>query len=292
VRHRLAPQIATHPLHREIIATVVTNEIVNRARITFIHDMRARTGRSPAEIAQAYMIVREVFELRNLWTEIEALDNAVAAQVQIEMLLEIAELIERTAAWLLYRKRLALGPEIGRFVPSVRSLAASLLDLLPPSDRNIVSERSLRLTEAGVPEALATRIGGTMFLAAALDIADLAERSGQELDRAARVYYGVGAQFALDEMRVAARRLRAETPWQKQAVEATIDDLFALQTDLAARILASSSSAQPDPIATWSAAHTAALAPAEPLIRELRVTASPDLAMLVVAGRQLRHALG
>jgi glutamate dehydrogenase len=132
-----------------------------------------------------------------------------------------------------------------------------------------------------------------MFLAGALDIADLAERSGHELDQAARVYYAVGARFALDEMRIAARRLRAETPWQKQAVEATIDDLFALQIDLAACILASSSSTQPeDPIAAWSAAHAAALAPAEPLIRELRVTATPDLAMLVVASRQLRHALG
>ena len=272
---------------------MLTNEIVNRARITFVHDMRARTGRSAAEVAQAYIIVREVFELRNLWTEIEALDNKVAAQVQIEMLLEIADLVERAAAWLLYRKRLAIGPEIGRFAPSVRSIAASLSDLLPPSDRNLVSERSLRFAEAGVPDALATRIGGTTFLAAALDIADLAERSGQELDQAARVYYAVGAQFALDEMRIAARRLRAETPWQKQAVEATIDDLFALQTDLAARILASSTSTQPeDPIAAWSTAHAAALAPAEPLLRELRVTATPDLAMLVVAGRQLRHALG
>ena len=293
VRRRLAAQIATHPLHREIIATIVTNEIVNRARMTFIHDMRARTGRPPAEVALAYIIVREVFELGNLWSEIEALDNKVAAQVQIEMLLEIADLVERAAGWLLYRKRLALGPEIGKLAPSVRSIAASLCDLLPPSDRNLVSERSLRFAEAGVPEALATRIGGTMFLAAALDIADLAERSGQELDQAARVYYAVGAQFALDEMRIAARRLRAETPWQKQAVEATIDDLFALQADLAARILASSSSTQPeDPIAAWSAAHAAALAPAEPLIRELRVTATPDLAMLVVASRQLRHALG
>jgi glutamate dehydrogenase len=293
VRRGLAAQIATHPLHREIIATVVTNDIVNRARITFVHDMRARTGRSAAEVAQAYMIVREVFELRRLWTEIEALDNKVAAQIQIEMLLEIADLVERAAAWLLYRKRLTIGPEIGRFAPSVRSIAASIFDLLPPSDRNLVSERSLRFAEAGVPEALATRIGGTMFLAAALDVADLAERSGQELDQAARVYYAVGAQFALDEMRIAARRLRAETPWQKQAVEATIDDLFALQTDLAARILASSGSTQPeDAIGAWSAAHAAALAPAEPLLRELRVTATPDLAMLVVAGRQLRHALG
>ncbi len=293
VRRRLAAQIATHPLHREIIATIVTNEIVNRAGMTFIHDMRARTGRPPAEAALAYIIVREVFELGNLWSEIEALDNKVAAQVQIEMLLEIADLVERAAGWLLYRKRFALGPEIGKLAPSVRSLAASLCDLLPPSDRNLVSERSLRFAEAGAPEALATRIGGTMFLAAALDIADLAERSGQELDQAARVYYAVGAQFALDEMRIATRRLRAETPWQKQAVEATIDDLFALQADLAARILASSSSTQPeDPIAAWSAAHAAALAPAEPLIRELRVTATPDLAMLIVASRQLRHALG
>ncbi len=292
-RQRLAAQIATHPLHREIIATVVTNEIINRARITFVHDMRARTGRSEAEVAQAYLIVREVFELRNLWTEIEALDNKVAAQVQIEMLLEIADLVERAAAWLLYRKRLAIGAETDRFAPSVRSIGASLFDLLPPGDRRLVSARSLGFAEAGVPEALATRIGGAMFLAAALEIADLAERSAQELDQAARVYYAVGAQFALDEMRTAARRLRAETPWQKQAVEATIDDLFTLQTDLAARILASSSSTKPeDPIAAWSAAHAAALAPAEPLLRELRAAAAPDLAMLVVAGRQLRHALG
>ena len=174
----------------------------------------------------------------------------------------------------------------------MRSLAGSLFELLPASERDIVSERSLRFAKAGAPEALANRIGGTIFLAAALDIADLAERSGQELDRAARVYYGVGAEFALDEMRAAARRLRAETPWQKEAVEATIDDLFMLQTDLAARILASSGSTESDPIAAWSATHAAILVPAEPLIRELRATTSPDLAMLVVAGRQLRYALG
>jgi glutamate dehydrogenase len=292
VRHRLDAHISTHPLHREIIATVVTNEVVNRARISFVHDMHARTGRPPAEIAQAYLIVRELFELPGLWVEIEALDNKVAAQVQIEMLLEVADLIECTAVWLLYRKWVEIGSEIERFAPSVRSLAGSLFDLLPPSDCNLVSDRTLRFTDAGVPKALASSIGQTIFLGAALDIADLAERSGQELPRAARVYYGAGARFALDDMRVAARRLRAETPWQKQAVEATIDDLLALQTEISARILTSSSSIRPDPIADWSAANAAALAPAEPLIRELRVAAAPDLAMLVVAGRQLRHALG
>jgi glutamate dehydrogenase len=292
LRNRLGTHIAGHPLRREIIATVVTNEIINRARITFVHDMRARTGGSAPEIAQAYTIVREIFELRRLWTEIEALDNKVSPQVQIDMLLEIAELIERASAWLLYRKRLNPGREIAHFAPRARSLAASLFELLPARDRSVVAERSLRLSEAGVPEALATRIGATMFLAAALDIADLAARSGQPLDRAARVYYGVGAQFALEEMLAAASRLPAETAWQKQAVEATIDDLFALQADLAVRILGSDCAAQPDPLAAWSAARRAPLAAIEPLISELRAAATPDLAMLVVAGRQLRHAVG
>jgi glutamate dehydrogenase len=291
VRDRLGAQIATHPLHREIVATVITNDVVNRARITFVHDMRSRSGRSAPEIVRAYRIVREVFELQGLWAEIEALDNNVAAQVQIDMLLEITDLIDRAAAWLLYRRRLDLGREITRFAPSARSLAASLLELLPASDRSLAAERSLPLTEAGVPEALAARISGTMFLAAALDIADLAEGSGQPLDRAARVYYGVGAQFALDEMRAAAHRLPAETPWQKQAVEAIIDDLFALQADLASRILTSGCAAERDPLAAWSAAHQATLGQAEPLVRELRAATTPDLAMLVVAGRRLRHTL-
>ncbi len=254
--------------------------------------MRARTGRSGLEIAQAFTIVREIFALRALWTEIEALDNKVSAQVQIDMLLEIAELIERASAWLLYRKRLDPSREIAHFASGVRGLAASLFQLLPAHDRSVVAERSLRLSEAGVPKALASRIGAMMFLAAALDIADLAQRSGQPLDRAARVYYAVGAQFALDEMLAAARRLPAETAWQKQAVEATIDDLFALQADLAARILASDYAAQPDPVAAWSAARPAALAATEPLISELRAATTPDLAMLVVAGRQLRRAVG
>jgi glutamate dehydrogenase len=120
----------------------------------------------------------------------------------------------------------------------------------------------------------------------------LAERAGQPLDRTARIYYGVGARFALDEMRAAARRLPAETAWQRLATEATVDDLFTLQADLAGDILAGDCALEPDPLAAWATARAASLSPAEALARELRAAATPDLAMLVVASRQLRQALG
>ena len=41
LRDRLAAQIATHPLRREITATVVTNDLVNRAGMTFVDEMRS-----------------------------------------------------------------------------------------------------------------------------------------------------------------------------------------------------------------------------------------------------------
>jgi glutamate dehydrogenase len=292
LRDRLAARIAAHPLRREISATVVTNDLVNRAGMTFVDEMRTRSGRTAPEAARAYAIVRDLFDLRTLWAEIEKLDNKATAAAQTDMLLEIVGLIEHTAAWLLRGRRLDIGGEITKFGPIARSLATSLSELLPQRDTSLVAERAQRFREAGVPETLAGCIAALPFLACALDIGELAERSAQPLDRAARIYYGAGAQFALDEMRAAARRLPAETPWQKLALESMIDDLFALQADLAARILASDCAVKPDPLVAWSAANAASLATAEALARELRAASIPDLAMLVVASRQLRQVLG
>jgi glutamate dehydrogenase len=292
LRERLGARIPVHPLRRELLATILTNDLVNRAGISFVHDLKARTGRSGPEIARAYLIVREVFALPRLWSAIEALDNAVAARVQTEMLVEVAGLVEHAAAFLLHRRSLDIGRETARLAPHAGRLAAALGDFLPPADRAHLEERATRLAAAGVPQPLADAIGGTGFLAAALEIAALAEAGGRPLDAAARIYYGLGARFALDEMRAAARRLPTRTNWQRLAAEATIDDIFALQNELAARILGDPAAEAPDPLAAWAAGRAAALGPIEAFARELRATQTPDLAMLVVALRQLRQALG
>jgi len=92
-------------------------------------------------------------------------------------------------------------------------------------------------------------------------------------------------------MRAAARRLPAETAWQRQAVDTVVDDLFTLQAEIASHALQVAAEA-PDPLAAWTKDRTAALALAEAIAAELRAGVMPDLAMLVVASRQLREALG
>jgi glutamate dehydrogenase len=295
LRERFAAQIAAHPLRREIVATAVTNDLVNRAGLTFVTDLRAATGAAAADIARSYRIVRAVFALPELWSAIEALDGIVPARMQTEMLLDIAGLVEHAASWLLRRGRLDLGGDVVRLRPSAATLADELAALLPASERALLDQRAARLTAAGVPASLAEQVAGVPFLSSALEIADLAERARQPLTQAAQIYYEVGARFALDELRAAARRLPTETAWQKQAVDTVIDDVYTLQTDLAARVLDSTAGAKgngAEPVAAWAGPRAAALAPAEALAAELRTAANPDLAMLVVAARQLRQAVG
>ena len=292
LRERLAARIPTHPLCRELLATILTNDCVNRAGLTFVSDMRARTSRAPAEIVRAYLIVREVFDLRPLWAQIEGLGGIVAASLETEMRLEIMSLIEHAAAFLLHGRHLDLAVEIGRLSPHAKVVASSLRDLLPPPDRSLVEERAARLAAAGVPHSLASAVGGASFLASALEVAELAEASGRPIEVAARVYYGAGARFALDELKGAARRMAATTHWQKLAVEATLDDADALQAQLSARILASEEAQDPAPCAAWAARRGDLLAPVEALARELRAARAPDLALLVVTLKQLRQAFG
>ena len=96
-----AAQIARHRLHREIIATVVTNEVINRVGVTFVHEVKEKTGMTSADIARAYTVSREVFAMDDLFAEIEALDNKAPAALQAGMLIECGRLIERGTTWFL-----------------------------------------------------------------------------------------------------------------------------------------------------------------------------------------------
>ena len=77
----------------------------------------------------------------------------------------------------------------------------------------------------------------------------------------------------------------------RDLAEALIDDFYTMQVEAADRVLRTGGEAK-EQVTVWAAARAGALAPVESLARELRAVAIPDLAMLVVASRQLRKTLG
>ncbi|MBX6321418.1 MAG: NAD-glutamate dehydrogenase, partial [Rhodospirillaceae bacterium] len=176
VRTRFADAIRRHRLRREIIATVVTNDIVNRMGPTFVHVMREWTGAPAATIARAYFVARAAFDLPALWAEIEALDGTVPAALQIEMLHEAAQATETAVLWLLRHvpAPLDIAATLARFGPGIARLAGLLPEVSGEDDRAGMTDRAARFAAAGAPEALARRLALLRPVAADLDVVGIA----------------------------------------------------------------------------------------------------------------------
>ena len=58
------------------------------------------TGADPAAIARAYTIAREVFAVRDIWAQIEGLDNRIPAAVQYTAMFQTTRLLRHASYWL------------------------------------------------------------------------------------------------------------------------------------------------------------------------------------------------
>src|SRR5207253_8676795 len=183
---KFASYVDRHPLKREIIATHVLNSMVNRVGPAFVFQLAEQTGATPANVVRGYLLTRESFGSVPLWQEIEALDNKLPDEMQAEMVLEWCRLTTRATTWFLRSRRLAdsLEKVVQRLTPAVESLKARLA----PEAAKLL--RVVAWTAAGVPPALAQRIGSAERLYSALDIAEISEGAGSGLEVTADVHFG------------------------------------------------------------------------------------------------------
>jgi len=295
VVERFAEAITRHRLRREIIATQIVNSLVNRVGPTFVQDLEERTGAKPAEVARAYTIAREVFDLPPLWRGIEALDGRVLAAVQLQMHQETSRLLDRTVAWFLTHlpHPLDVDASIARFRPGVAELAQALESVLGDQARTALEQRGAELTAHGVPATLAAALAALPELGAAPDIIRIAEATAQPVALVGRAYYHLGQHFGTEWLRRRALKIKVANHWQKQAVAAIVDDLNAHQRQLTTQILAGSTEAGLElAVSAWAAHHPGAVDRLNALLADLHVAPSVDLAMLAVANRQLRALVG
>ncbi|WP_422369370.1 NAD-glutamate dehydrogenase [Pelagibius sp.] len=298
LRATYADEIGRHRLKREIVVTVVSNDLVNRVGINFIHEVREKTGMASQDIARAYIVTREIFGMRKLWEQIEALDNKVPALLQARMLVDTGRLIERETVWFLREvgASLDIATEIENYGEGVATLVDRIESLLSPSDRGFLVERSRQLVEQGAPKALAQRIASLSFLAPVCDIVRIAGTLKLPVEKVAEAYFKIGDRFGFDWLRRSAGRLPTDTAWDKLAVTAIIDDFYGHQSELTTRVLnggggkggKAARAATDKVIDNWSVQRAPLVNRTEQLLEELKTSAAPDFAMLAVANRQLK----
>ncbi len=289
---KYAKNIRRHRLRREIIATRLSNSMVNRASMVFALMAREETGRGLSDVARAYVVARDMLGLRGLWAEIEALDNKVPAAVQIEMIVALRRLMEHIVLWLLRNlpQPLDCGETVDRFRDGVAAVFAALDDVLPEDRAGNVAKRVAELEAQRVPDSLARMIASVEPLYSACNIVEAAHRGDLPVADAARLYFRVGRRLGLEWLRGRARMLDATSHYQRQAVDAIVDDLYGQQTALTMRVVESAGAAEAA-VENWATDNEMIMARNAQLLSDLRAQPGFDLAMLAVANRQMRDLI-
>jgi glutamate dehydrogenase len=293
ITERYAGYMQRHPLKREIIATHVTNSMLNRVGSTFVHRLLESTGAHPHEIVRAYLLSREIFGFVSMWKAIEALDSRVDDALQSAMLIDMSRELERGTTWFLRSRRLSddMAGTIAHFASRVEALAARLPALLDAGDRAQVDAAVADYAAKGVSEDLATRVVTLDELYSTLDIVEVAAATKRPVELVAEIYFDLSTRLSLPWLREMITGLPGGEHWQMLAKAAMHDDLSGLQRTIASEVLSGAGdvAARDELLAQWQERTRRAIERVQLLMGELRAAPAADAAMLSVALRELRN---
>jgi glutamate dehydrogenase len=291
LHQRFSDPIYAHRLKREIVATQLANEIVNRMGFTFVYRMRESTGATSTEIAKAYVAMREIFDLEAYFEQVEQLSETSSTQTQVWLMSEIMGLARRCCRWLLRNRRGALHPdvEIDHFSEGVRKIIHSFPDRLCGEPLAEWSERKCSTTEAGVPESLASFIAHAPDLHSCFAMIEAADGTGSDPEAAAGVYFQLRERLDLQWLRRQIAQLRVENHWQALSRENCLDDLDWQERALTVSILSSMQTGEnaASAIDRWLALHDLSQKRWSAMLTDLHGGDSLDLPMCTVALREL-----
>jgi glutamate dehydrogenase len=284
-----------HRLRREIIATVVANQLVDRAGTTFAFRLAEETGAPPQLLARGYAVSREIFDMRSYWAQIEALDNVVDAHTQLDMLIEGRRLVERATRWLVraHPRAIDVAITLRDFEPGAKMLGVALPHVLDGADRESFDSRSLALVAAGVPAELAARVAALPSLLSVFDIVEVSRATDRNPETVMAIHFVLGSRLQLNWLRDRIIELPRANRWQTLARAALRDDLFSLHRALTHDVLdAGGPNADGEPaIDLWWHRNAAAVERCLGMIADVRASRSYDTTTLPVALREVRNLI-
>ncbi|GIF36351.1 glutamate dehydrogenase (NAD) [Actinoplanes xinjiangensis] len=291
LRDRFAARMAGHRLRREIISTSLVNEVVNRGGTSFVYRAMEESGASAADVIRAYVVIRDVYGLPEIWAAGEALDNEVPTSAQTLVFLETRRLLDRAVRWLVSTRRspIDVAGEIAKLRPGVAELMPRLPQVIVGGERRSLENRAEELAGKGVPEKLAGAVSRVFYGFGLLDILETASAINRDPGEVAQVYFVLSERFGVDALLSHISRLPRGDRWQTLARMALRYDLYAALAALTAEVLQStpSTAAPEDRVSEWEQVNAASIARASNAMGNVADTPA-ELAALSVLLRQIR----
>jgi glutamate dehydrogenase len=224
---RFPEALQSHRLRREIIATQLTNSMINRGGATLVVRIADQTGAAASAIAAAFAAVRNSYGMLELNAEIDALDNKVAGEVQLSLYAAVQDLLLDRIVWFLRHVDLSRGLEsiVAHYRDGIEQVRLALETALPKPARAGCEAQVAALMNTAVPDALARRMGSLSVLKAAPDIVWVADRVKKSVGEVAATYFATEAFFQLDRVAGAVPNIVVADYFDRLALDRALDSI-------------------------------------------------------------------
>ena len=283
-------QVSNHRLHKEIVGTQVANDLINNLGITSVYRLSETIGASIEDIARAYIISRDIFEMESFLEYIESLDNRVPSKLQLELMHNMIRRVRRGTRWLLRNRRGGLDAkkEVEAFSKTLSDIQLSAKNISGDT-RNLWIKNSNDLKDRGIKEYWAVRLSMPDNLFSGLAIVETFVVSKIKIEDCTTVFFYLLDHLNLNWFASQLSAIKVESYWQAVARESHIDDLEAQIRRLTLVIVNALSEEQPLDLVLeqWFEKNEFLIKRWKSMIDEVKSAQTTDYAMFSVALREL-----
>lgn len=174
---RYPTALYNHRLKRELVATMLVNELVDHLGITFVHQLQATHKLSISDIIRGYAASRDIFNLEATWQAINDLDYQVDASLQLELMHQLAASVERTSCNLIGNGLTALNAEqtLANLTPKATAAMQQVAEQLTGEALKRWEASQAQLIAKGVAKETAAKLASVNHLDALLNSIQMAK---------------------------------------------------------------------------------------------------------------------
>jgi glutamate dehydrogenase len=224
---RCGELVADHRLRRELVATELSNEVIDRMGLRFLAELGRELGADYPPIVASWWISQEVIDAERHWATIDRLDREGHPELALAAKSEVDELL-RTVT----REYLRSGPVVNlrRRIEEDRAARRDFEPLVAgrSAPHPAVTELAERLADAGVEPAEAALLASVRGLAIAPDVASITRATGVAPAGVATAFLALEDALGLDRLRRLVDAIEAEDRWADWQRSGLTDDLHGI----------------------------------------------------------------
>ncbi len=242
VLQRYGAMTSAHPLRREIISTVASNEIVHAQGTSFVSQLISRSGSTADDVVIAYLRARDVADATNRRKLIESWFGRVDPEEWLRVMNTHDRTMSTLTRWFLRHP----ATDVDTWPKAFAELEEAAPTLGPPRWQQDRALEADRLEESGFPAEVARRLSVMADLVHVPGMIQLAEHRDRSMSEVGRVFFRVGQAVHVDALERILAAMPTTDPWNRWARQTIEDDLAELRQLLADRVLSEGGGRDPD----------------------------------------------